>query len=251
MKNSKKKNILIVLLLVVLISIIGFVEKKDTERRFVALNVKINGISDVYFIEDKEVKEILFNEFPMLKEGVSFMEIDLNQIERKLRNHAFIKNAEVYADHGGKIWIEIDQYQPIARIVRPMAADAYISKEGVILPTSRKHTTRVLVIEGLYAESLMSRVDVSVADPDLMRLIGFINEDEFWSAQISGLEIQSKNNIKMHQQVGQQVIEFGNAKDIEEKFNKINVLYEKILPVKGWNAYSRVNVKYKNQIICE
>jgi cell division protein FtsQ len=55
----------------------------------------------------------------------------------------------------------------------------------------------------------------------------------------------------MYQQVGKQVIEFGEAKDIEEKFKKINLFYEEILPAKGWNTYSRVNVKYKGQIVCE
>jgi cell division protein FtsQ len=65
------------------------------------------------------------------------------------------------------------------------------------------------------------------------------------------LEIDKNGDIKMYQQVGNQVIEFGDAEDIEEKFNKISLFYEEIIPSKGWNAYSRVNVKYKDQIICE
>jgi cell division protein FtsQ len=234
-----------------MVSIIGFVEKKESERQLTGIHVKVKGISDVYFVEENEIKLLLNNEFPILKEGTLFSEIDLNEIEKKLIKHPFVKNAEVFSDHSGSVWIEIDQHQPIARIARPMAADAYISKEGMILPTSPNHTTRVLILEGNYAEALMSIENLSVSDPELLKLIQFIHGDEFWSAQISQLEIQRKNHIKMYQQVGGQVIEFGDAKEIEEKFNKIMLLYEKILPVKGWKTYTRVNVKYKDQIICE
>jgi cell division protein FtsQ len=251
MKNRKAKYIGIVLLFLIMMGIIGFVEKKETARSMTGLHVKVKGISDVYFVEEKEIVSLLKNEFSILQEGVFLSEIDLNALEKKVIKHPFVRNAEVFVDHSGSIWVEVDQYQPVARIARPMAADGYISKEGVILPTSSNHTTRVLILEGKYAESLLLKSDISAIDPDLMALIKFINEDEFWSAQISELEIQKKNQIKMHQQVGNQVIEFGDAKDIEEKFQKINLVYEKILPVKGWNAYSRVNVKYKDQIICE
>jgi cell division protein FtsQ len=84
-----------------------------------------------------------------------------------------------------------------------------------------------------------------------MELISFIYRDEFWRAQIVGMDIPKKSDIRLHQQVGKQVIEFGDAKDIQDKFKKINLFYEEILPKKGWNTYSRVNVKYKGQIVCE
>ena len=46
-------------------------------------------------------------------------------------------------------------------------------------------------------------------------------------------------------------IEFGKAEQIEEKFSKLAIFYQKILPFKGWNTYNRVNLKYFNQIDCE
>jgi cell division protein FtsQ len=55
----------------------------------------------------------------------------------------------------------------------------------------------------------------------------------------------------MYPQVGKQYIEFGKAEQIEEKFSKLTIFYQKILPFKGWNTYKRVNLKYFNQIVCE
>ena len=101
------------------------------------------------------------------------------------------------------------------------------------------------------AEALLSEDDVSEEHSDLLELIHFIEKDDFWKAQIAGMEIGRNKDIKLFQQVGKQVIEFGKPSDINEKFEKISVFYNEILPAKGWDAYQRVNVKYKDQIICE
>ncbi|PRY86697.1 cell division protein FtsQ/DivIB [Mongoliibacter ruber] len=251
MKTRLKKILGVSFLLLVLAVFIGFVEKKHAERKFAELEISIKSVADVYFVEEKEIVENLEAEFPLLKSGVSFSEINLNQLERKVEAHPFVKNAEVFSDQKGNIRIEIEQHIPMARIVRPRAADGYISTEGLILPTSPRYTTRVLVLHGAYAESLLEEKELTESHEELLELLKFIHEDEFWNAQLTELEIEKESDIKMHQQVGKQVFEFGDATEIEEKFSKINLFYEEILPSKGWNAYSRVNVKYKGQIVCE
>ncbi|SNS03152.1 cell division protein FtsQ [Belliella buryatensis] len=251
MKNRTKKTIVFSLLVMVLAGFIGFVEKQSADKRLNQVHVKVNPIADVYFVDEKDLLQRLETEFPLLKTGVLVSELNLNQIEKKVKSHPFVKNAEVFSDLKGNIWVEIDQHKPMARIIRPMAADGYISTEGVILPTSPKYTTRVLTIEGSYAERLLQEEKLGAEYQGLLDLIKFIEKDDFWKAQITGLELNRKNDIRMYQQVGKQVIEFGAAEQIEEKFKKIILFYDEILPAKGWNTYSRVNVKYKDQIICE
>jgi cell division protein FtsQ len=87
--------------------------------------------------------------------------------------------------------------------------------------------------------------------PELMDLIEFITKDKFWNAQIIELELNAPDDIRLYQQVGNQIIEFGDVHTIRDKFDRISVYYKEILPKKGWNAYARVSVKYKDQIVCE
>lgn len=251
MKIRIKKSLVFTALSLVLIGFIGFVEKKDSQRRFQTIDVRVKGIEDVYFVDEKQVLKSIMAEFPMLSAGLSMQEVNLHHIEKMVEKQGFVKNAEVFADLKGNVRVEITQQEPMARIVRPTAADGYISTEGVILPTSPTYTSRVMTVEGAFAEALLRKDNISESHPDLLELIRFIHEDEFWSAQITGLDIPRKNDIRLYQQVGRQVIEIGDATDLEEKFKKINLFYEQILPAKGWNAYSRVNVKYKGQIVCE
>jgi len=251
MKTRTIKILSFSLLGLVLLIFIGFVEKKDAERTFTKISVEVKDIADVYFVDEKEILNNLTAEFQTLSPGIALSKIDFQKMELKVEMHPFVKNAEVFGDFKGNIWVEIQQHKPMARIVRPMAADGYISTEGQILPTSTKYTTRVLILEGGFAEKLLEAENLSRDYQNLLGLVEFIYQDPFWNAQITSLEIDNNGDIKMHQQVGNQIIEFGDAEDIEEKFNKISLFYEEIIPSKGWNTYSRVNVKYKDQIICE
>ena len=78
-----------------------------------------------------------------------------------------------------------------------------------------------------------------------------MDQDPFLKAQIVEIEIDSQGNLTLYPQVGKQYVQFGQPEDWEEKFNKIKIAYKQILPSKGWAYYSRIDVRFKNQIVCE
>lgn len=249
-KAKLKKALGLVTICLVLVGFIGFVEKQSQLKTYQGLEIDLKAVSGVYFVEDKEIESIVKSAFPELKAGLPISEVPLTAIESRLAGHPFIKSVETFIGQKGILKVTINQHEPIARIARPMAADGYITTEGLIIPTSPTYTSRVLILEGAFAEQLMDQGSVD-AMPELMPLIEFVTKDEFWSAQVSELEINKKDDIRLHQQVGKQIIEFGDALDFESKFRRIEVLYKEILPRKGWNAYERISVKFKNQIVCE
>jgi len=252
MNRSKlAKMVTFLVLSLVLIGFIGFVEKQTGFKTYQGSEISIAGVSGVYFVEEKEITKILNEAFPDLKPGLLLNEVPLKEIETRLLGHPFVKSAEAMIGQKGILNLKISQHQPIARIAQPMAADGYITTEGRVIPTSPSYTSRVLILEGKHAEKLMDQGDISRDMPELMDLIRFITEDEFWKAQITELEVNSRSDIRLFQQVGRQVIEFGDANDIANKFGRIEVFYQEILPRKGWNAYDRVSVKFKDQIVCE
>lgn len=250
-KANIKKMLAFVVLTLVLVGFIGFVEKQTQYKTFQGTEIDIEGVSGVYFVEDAEIAKILSEAFPELKAGLMLEEVPMKAIEARLLGHPFVKSAEAMLGQKGILNLKISQHQPIARIARPMGADGYITTEGKVIPTSTSYTSRVLILEGDYAEKLMDKGEINTDMPELMDLIEFITEDEFWNAQITELEVNSREDIRLYQQVGRQVIEFGDANDIANKFDRIEVFYKEILARKGWNAYERVSVKFKDQIVCE
>ncbi|WP_100629167.1 cell division protein FtsQ/DivIB [Algoriphagus formosus] len=250
MKRLKKYGVFVILTLI-LGGFIAFVEKQSIYKTYQGTEVEIEGVSGLYFVDKQEIETLLAEAFPNLKVGLLLEEVPLNAIEDRLEGHPFIKMADASIGQKGILQLYLEQHQPIARIVRPLAADGYITTEGKIIPISPSYTSRVLILSGDMAEKLLNEGGVMNQMPELMDLIRFISEDEFWNAQITEVEIRERDDIRLYQQVGEQVIELGDAADLEDKFDRIQIFYSEILPRKGWDAYDRVSVKFKEQIVCE
>ncbi|WP_288372003.1 cell division protein FtsQ/DivIB [uncultured Algoriphagus sp.] len=250
MKRLKKYGVFVILTLI-LGGFIAFVEKQSIYKTYQGTEIEIEGVSGLYFVDKQEIENLLAEAFPNLKVGLLLEEVPLNAIEDRLEGHPFIKMADASIGQKGILQLYLEQHQPIARIVRPLAADGYITTEGKIIPISPSYTSRVLILSGDMAEKLLNEDGVMNQMPELMDLIRFISEDEFWNAQITEVEIRERDDIRLYQQVGEQVIELGDAADLEDKFDRIQIFYSEILPRKGWDAYDRVSVKFKEQIVCE
>jgi cell division protein FtsQ len=84
-----------------------------------------------------------------------------------------------------------------------------------------------------------------------MNLIKTLREDEFWSAQIAQIDIDSKGKITLLPQVGDVKVEFGKPVDEKTKLKKLMIFYKEILPRVGWNKYKRVNLEFDGQLVAE
>jgi len=250
MRIKTSAKILLLLLLVAIV--IGLVEKKQDSRVCNQILVEIDNRYGNYFIDENEVRGLITASGNDYIIGEDFADIPLKKLEQRLESHKYVQRAEVYRDLQGNLMAKVQQSTPIARILRQNAPEAYISSEGEILPLSEKYTARVMLVSGSFADRLVREgMHKDEKNQQIFELLKFINEDEFWKAQITQLAIDRKGDIVMYPQVGKQQIEFGQATDIEKKLSKLSVFYQKILPFKGWNTYNRVNLKYLNQIVCE
>ncbi len=178
--------------------------------------------------------------------------IDLKSIERRILSNKYVKEAQAYANLRGQVFVDISLNIPIARFMLDGKKDFYICESGTIMPTSDKYTSRVLLLSGEYLNHMPEgniRNDSSYHQ--VFELVKYISQDEFWKAQIAQLDIDQNGYVTLFPQVTKQYIEFGKPVDIEKKFLKLKIFYKKILPYKGWNHYTKVNIEYKDQIVCE
>lgn len=254
--NSKLMNIWqigkIALPILLLLGSIGFVEKQYGQRICTSINVDINNQFENYFINEGDIIELITAGGDNRIVGEAFEDLNLKEIETELLKTKFIRKAEVFKNLEGNVVIKIDQSRPIARMMSKKMSDRYISDKGEVLPLSKRYTARVLLIDGSFADNpKLYDLNNSEYGTQLMELLQFIENDKFWKAQISQMNIDNSGNIKMYTQVSKQIIEFGAPEDINEKFKKLKIFYKDILPSKGWNSYERVSVKFKDQIVCE
>ncbi len=177
---------------------------------------------------------------------------DLAQLETRLKAHAFVRDAQVYRDLAGNLHADVRQNRPIARLTHPdTRLDTYVDAEGSILPLSPLFTARVATVARPGGANLPSAFFQDSTGRRYLEFLRYVDEHEFWKAQVSAVFIEPGGKLSFTQQVGDQRIEFGLPENISEKFAKLMVFYRQIPSVLGWDTYHRVNVEYQNQIICE
>ncbi len=241
-----------VLALASLLVLIAFAERETHDTAVKQISIDIDNVEENHFIEEEDVRRLMqFNQQNLI--GASMGSISLKEIEKRIKTDKFIEDAELYSDLKGNLLVNVELRRPIARIVRNDGPDAYIAEDGTIMPVSEKFTSRVILVSGSYARQLLSMGNLNYSEEGklLMELMELIGEDDFWKAQIAQLDIDSKLNVTLFPQVGDELIEFGNPDQAEEKLKKLMIFYKEILPVKGWNKYKRVNLQYEGQIVAE
>jgi cell division protein FtsQ len=231
-----------------LVVLMSFIEIKKAEM--VCKDVKIYIPGSQYFIDKKEVENILqLTSFTLV--GRKIDNINLHSLENKLKANPFVEYAKVYADMDGIVMIEIEQRQPIMRVMNQYDQDFYIDKNGMKLPLSPNFTARVLAANGFIDEPFGGKVDTlrTLLAKDLFKTMSYITSDSLWDAQISQVYVNQSHEMELIPRVGNQRILLGNADSLELKFHNLLAFYKQALPQVGWDAYKLINIKYANQVI--
>lgn len=240
---------------------LGFVNSKHKSVVCQKLNVVILDSLENSFVSTEDIKEILNNnEINTL--GCPVDELNTKEIETILNDFESIRKAEVYTTIDGVLHILITQRQPIVRILNNRDISYYIDDEGKIIPSSKNNSAFILVVNGHINESFNIKGNInihevcderSVADKlllDIFKISKFINDNEFWKAQIEQVYATRSGEFELVPRVGAHLLLFGTADNYREKFYKLRIFYEKGLNMYGWNRYEIINLKYKNQIVC-
>ena len=251
-KLDIKRELKIGAALAVLFFFIGFSERKQGMVAVKDIVIKVENANENQLLDEQDVVDLMQLDQENLK-GATLDRLNMKEIEKRIKSNRFVEDAELYSDLKGNLIVKTILRRPIARIVRNDGPDGYIAEDGTVMRVSDKFTTRVVLLSGTFSRLLLQtdNLNKSIEGKQLMEMLTIIREDEFWRAQIAQLDIDSHARINIFPQVGGQLIEFGTPENLESKFKKLRIFYKEILPLKGWNAYERVNLEYEGQIIAE
>lgn len=251
-KLNIRREIKVAVALLALSFLIAFSERKLDGLVCKDIVIELDNSLENHFMDEADVLRLVEGSGQSIK-GTSLDHIDLRAIEKRLKQDKHILDADLYGDLKGNLVVNVELRRPIARIVQSDAPDAYIAEDGVVMSVSEKYTSRVVLISGAYSKQLMEIGDLNKHEEGkkLLEMIEFINDDKFWKAQVAQLDINSHGKITILPQVTGQLVEFGKAEDMENKFRKLMIFYKEILPTRGWTRYERVSLEYEGQIIAE
>ena len=190
--------------------------------------------------------------------GQPLSRISAQEIENRINILRELKVAEVYTTVDGALHLFVDQRNPVMRIIPDEGGDYFLDDEGWLFRKRNLYNPRLHIVEGNINITPAMLDSVSVLDTlirgtilkDAFHFVNYINRHNFWSAQIDQIHIDNNDEVNLIPRVGNHVIHLGSFEDYETKLNKLEALYDDVMPVVGWNQYSSINLEYRDQVVC-
>lgn len=267
MKKLNFRKILIIVLWIIglsgLFASLAFATGKEKNVVAENLYVSVNNTEVNSFIDEEDVKEFFKDRNDSIL-NTSLKNIDVNGLEKALNSHPAVENADIAVDVNGDVNIDVTQRTPLVRVMNMDGESYYIDNKSKLMPLSDKYTARVLIATGYIIEPFASRYQfpvttiakhevfskVSVLD-DIYNISEYITKDSVLASLIHQINVTPDKELELYPAIGNHKIIFGEAKDFEEKFEKLKMFYtEGLNKTDGWNKYSIINIKYKNQVVC-
>ncbi|MDP4256640.1 MAG: FtsQ-type POTRA domain-containing protein [Bacteroidota bacterium] len=204
---------------------------------------------DSPFLERKEIEMLLLNAGAAHWQGRHIMTFDLKRMEAALEKNPWIQDAELFFDNNGILRVNVMERQPVARIFTPGGYSFYIDSTAFPLPVAGRLPARLPVFTGFPdlkgkwhgADSLLA---------GQVRLISmYLLGNPLWMSQIAQVDITPEKTFMMTPTVGDHMIEFGDATDLEQKFHRLFIFYREVLSRAGLDKYARIDVRYAGQVI--
>ncbi len=234
MKN--KWRILKIVVTVVLFGfLLSFSIKRFNNAKLETINVKLNPTKpEVYFIDEKEIKEIVQKNNPTKKIG----DVDIPKIEKLINNLPSIDSSNVYLSLNGTLNVDIKQKVPVFRLTKK-GNTFYVDEKGREFPLTKTYSQPCMLVSG--------NVDKSeyVA---LGNLIKKIEADPFSKKYFIGIS-KEKGNYNLLPVEGNYKIEIGDLERIDFKVKGFKAFMEKVLSYKNPDIYKKISLKYENQIV--
>lgn len=184
-------------------------------------------------------------------------DIDISRIEDTLDLNPWIESAKAFTGVDRELNIKINEHQAAMRIFNSNGYSAYVSKNGFVFPTSGNMTPHVVVASGNFGDihKITGQLNDSLHQhfliKEALRIALAIDRNEFIKACIGQIYLNNDEEFELIPNTNNDiVILVGNADNIDDKLLRTSIFLKEKINTEEFDTYSKLNAKYKNQIVC-
>ena len=229
--NSDK--ILIILILIISVLLYYSANLSNSNRKIKSIEITITPAKLNFISNDSVLKMV--NKYTLLSKG----NIYLSKIEDKINKNNLVQNAEAYILPNQKLYLDIKQREPIARIFTNDSV-FYLDKNSDFMNLSNLQSVKVPLIFGYSKGSDLKY---------LTKISLLIKNDDFLSNNISQIIILENQHINLRFRHSNTIIELGNNFDLENKIQNLKAFYTRAYAINEVDKYKKLNLKFENQVV--
>lgn len=230
-------------MLIVLTSlmVVGILWARDKGRDEVCTEVEVLVVNEdsTHFVTPAGVIEELERKHIVVK-GKPVWQINVEDIEKLLGESQYIEDVECMFENGGRLKIEVSQIVPVMRVFDGDQS-YYVNKDGKRMTAVSTFHADVPIVEGHFTSSY--------SPLRLLPMIKHVEQDSSLRALVTMYYMRDSNNIFIVPSIKGHVVNMGNCEGYEGKFKKLQLFYNKVMPVKGWMHYDTISVKWDYQVV--
>lgn len=236
MKN-KYRILKIAVTVIILGFLLSFSLKKFSGQKITdnKISVKMNEKTPVYFIDEKDILDIVKKENPSGKVG----DLNIPALEKKINSLPAVDSANVYLNLNGRLNLDIKQRVPVFRLNKD-GKDFYVDEKGTEFPISKTYSHPCMLVTGNVKKDEYEK---------LAELVEKIDKDDFSKKYFIGISKDRHDDYYLLTSEGNYKVEIGDLDNIDFKVKGFKTFVEKYLVYQDPEKYNMVSVKYQNQIV--
>jgi len=225
----------ILLVFVFLFSIVIFYASNyfNNNRLIEDIDVVIQPNSSFYISTDS-IKNSIKKYIYTSKDSIS-----ISKIEDELDKNTFVEKSQVYTAVGHKLFVNIKQKEPVARIITNDSI-FYLDKNSSFMSLSKLHSADVPIIFGF---NQFSDLDY------LTKVSLMIRDDKFLNQNITQIIINNNQQINLKLNGLNTFIELGHNNKLEKKIQNLKAFYNRAVRKNDIEKYKEVNLQFENQVV--
>ena len=241
---------------VAIITLFAFARKGYLETPLKGIDLNVERVQGSGFVEDDSIiaqARLICG----MERHATISDIDMMQLHRMLNENPWIARSTVYIDLNDTLRLNAAEYEPVLRVYNSEGRSVYITRKGVIIPSSPHYTPHLIIASGNYGFAT-PRHNGNISDSlylnsglaEALAIAQSIEKDQFLKEHIGQIYRNNDNEYEVIvNNLPIQVI-VGDTCGIDNKLFRLKVLLEKYQGTTEMEGYQSMSLKYKNQIVC-
>ena len=223
----------------------------DTPVRSVSLDIERD--TDSGFVKQNAVLAGIGNLSAKAKIGT----VNMEGIRKQLTSNPWIESSSAYIDLDANLNVSIKEYEPVMRIYSNSGQSAYLTADGILLPSSTGYTPHVLIASGNFDFDLEQPnhklIDTLESDRNLisaMKVFEAIQRNGVMKSRIGQVYCNGRNEFELVDKSIAARIVMGDTCNIDDKLRRLEIFIEQKANSAEIRNYKKIDLQYKNQIVC-
>lgn len=217
--------------------LLGFSRLRRAQQRIRGIRISLRPVASEHFVSRAAITKLLHRDG--VRPGQALRALQLSAIEDQFNSLPYVADAQAFVSVNGIFHLLITQKTVLARIRGP-EGDYYLSQAAGKLPLSSSYSPDVILVRGRFEDGDLR---------GLRDLLEALRQRPFLSKYIIGISLRQSQYI-LDTRRGAHRVDFGLARRIDKKLDALVTFYKKVLNVQGWNSCRRIDLKYRDQIVC-